>query len=327
MHAAALADSCTRLPSPKGVLSTALCDYLVSQNDVDAIQLTRVTASNRADFHLALWVLYQLHGTGFVGISARHEWNPNLIDLRGRMEDTFEHELRSRFTNVKLTEPFGNGLFAYISTFESPSVAQFAKTKATVDQMTELLMYRSIYHLHESDHSSWLIPRLPASAKAALAELQFGEFGQGSLERIHAEMFRRGMRDSGLDPRTGAYVSLAPVEVLEFNNIVSMFGLHGRFLGAALGHLAAFEATSSDPSRKMAQGLSRLDFPDSIIRYYQEHIEADAVHEQLVIRLMCEPLAVSHPELIPELVFGAFTCMDTERRFAHVLLEKWDHVN
>ena len=72
---------------------------------------------------------------------------------------------------------------------------------------------------------------------------------------------------------------------------MSLFGLHRRLRGAALGHLAAFEATSSLPSRRMAQGLA----PARAARrrwshYYDEHVEADAVHEQLAVRTICGAL-------------------------------------
>lgn len=174
-----------------------------------------------------------------------------------------------------------------------------------------------------SDPQAWLIPRFPYYAKASLAELQFDEFGQGRVDRLHANIFARGMSDLSLDNRAGAYIDIAPVEVLELNNAMSFFGLHLRLLGAALGHLAAFEATSSAPSRKVAQGLHLLSLAPSMIEYYDEHIEADAVHEQVVIRLLCEPVSRERPEITQEIFFAAFTCMDLEARFATWLLAKW----
>src|ERR1044072_2732129 len=95
------------------------------------------------------------------------------------------------------------------------------------------------------------------------------------------------MEASGLRPERGAYIDEAPVEALEQNNAVSMFGLQRRLRGAALGHLAAFEATSSLPSRRMVQGLERLGFPPEMVGYYAEHVEAAAVHEQVALRDVC----------------------------------------
>ena len=114
-----------------------------------------------------------------------------------------------------------------------------------------------------------------------------------------------------------------PLEVLEQNNAMSLLGLHRRLRGAALGHLAAFEATSSMPSRRMAQGLERLGFPAEIVGYYTEHVEADAVHEQLAARTICGRLVELEPALADEVFFGAFTCLDLEDRFARWMLAQW----
>ena len=91
-----------------------------------------------------------------------------------------------------------------------------------------------------------------------------------------------------------------------------------------MGHLAAFEMTSSLPSRKMAQGLDRLGLAGPMAAYYDEHVEADAVHEQLAARDICGTLAEDEPDQVPEILFGAFTCLDLEARFATALLTTWE---
>jgi hypothetical protein len=73
----------------------------------------------------------------------------------------------------------------------------------------------------------------------------------------------------------------------------------------------------------MAQGLARLGFPQEIIAYYDEHVEADAVHEQLAVRTICGTLVEAEPQLLGEVVFGAFTCLDLEDRFAQRMLAGW----
>jgi hypothetical protein len=89
------------------------------------------------------------------------------------------------------------------------------------------------------------------------------------------------------------------------NNVMSLFGLNRRLRAASLGFLAAFEATSSAPSRKIARGLQRLDFPPEIVEYYTEHVEADAVHEQLAVRTVCGTLIEEEPEQHANVWFGA----------------------
>jgi hypothetical protein len=164
---------------------------------------------------------------------------------------------------------------------------------------------------------------LPVAAKAALAELQYDEYGGGDPTRLHSHLFALGMDACGLPSADGPYVDDAPVEVLEQNNAQSMFGLQRRLRGAAMGHLAAFEATSSMPSRRMAQGLTRLDFPAAMVDYYSEHVEADAVHEQVAVHGICAELVRADPALAPDVWFGAWSCLHLEDRVAHRMLDTW----
>src|SRR5699024_3297041 len=104
---------------------------------------------------------------------------------------------------------------------------------------------------------SWAIPRLHGRAKAALVEIQADEYGGGRPERVHAQIYAKAMRGADLDDTYGAYVDVVPAITLASHNMMSMFGLNRRLLGAIVGHLAAFEMTSSIPNRLYGDGLDR----------------------------------------------------------------------
>ena len=127
----------------------------------------------------------------------------------------------------------------------------------------------------------------------------------------------------GLDPTPGVYVDEAPAEILEQNSAMTLFGMHRRLRGASVGHLAAFEATSSLPARRIAQGLVRLGLDGPMAEYFTEHVEADAVHDQLACRGICGGLVAAEPELLGDVFLGAFTALDLEARYAAVMLERW----
>jgi len=275
------------------------------------------------DVQITLWALYELHYRGFEDVDDALEWQPQLIELRRSLEAGFEQELRDRAPAHGPDGDFADAFFTVVADHDGPSLARYVQRDANREQVLELLRLRSIYHLKESDPTAWLVPRLPNSTKAALMELQFDEYGCGDPSALHAELFARGMDACGLRPEYGAYVDDAPVEVLEENNAMSLFGLNRRLRGAALGHLAAFEVTSSVPSRRIAQGMARLSLPDAMIGYYTEHVEADAVHEQLSVRTICGSLLDQEPGLRDDMFFGAFTCLDLEDRFARRMLEAW----
>lgn len=276
-----------------------------------------------ADAQITLWVLYKLHHRGFDDGADELEWDPKLIRVRRRLEAAFEATLRARTPELPEPSDFAQTFFDFVANHEGPSLSSQLHRSATTGQVHEFLRHKTIYHLKESDHTTWVIPRLSDPVKAAVVELQYDEYGAGDPNRLHATLFARGLKASGLDSTYGAYIDEVPVEVLEQNNAMSLFGLNRRLRAASLGFLAAFEATSSIPSRRIAQGLRRLEFPAEMIEYYTEHVEADAVHEQLAVRTICGTLLDEEPALLEDIFFGAWTSMDLEDRYADLMLRKW----
>jgi hypothetical protein len=311
----------TDLPKPRGRLSDVVLGAL---RDLPAAAVPRIDVAPESadDAAVTLWVLHELSYWGFEGVDDGAEVEPELVRVRGILERRLEADLRARWPGVPGVE-LASGFFDWVAAHEGPSLARHVQTDATRDQVLDLLRVRSVYHLKEADPTTWVIPRLPVAARAALVALQYDEYGVGDPARLHAHLFARGIEASGLRPERGAYVDEAPVEILEQNNAVSMFGLQRRLRGAAVGHLAAFEATSSLPSRRMAQGLERLGLPGELVEYYAEHVEADAVHEQIALREVCVALVREEPALEPDVWFGAWACLDLEDRTARALLDGW----
>jgi hypothetical protein len=310
----------TTIPKPRGSLSDAVLGRL---RDGGTGAVTTDPESDD-DAAITLWTLHELSYRGFDGVDDQAERDPDLLRVRRDLEDRLEADLRAAWPGVPEGLDLVADLHDWISEHDGPSLARHVQTEATEDQVMDLLRFRSVYHLKEADPTAWVVPRLPVRPKAALMELQFDEYGVGDPARLHANLFARGMEASGLRPEYGAYVDEAPSEFLDQNNALSMFGLQRRLRGAALGHLAAFEATSSMPSRRMAQGLERLGFPPEMIGYYTEHVEADAVHEQTALRDICGALVEEEPLVEPDVWFGAWACLELEDRTARRMLELWE---
>ncbi len=309
------------LPKPRGELTAALFEALRSAPAEGA--LLPGAADDDTDAALALWVLHELSYRGFEDVDDAAEWDLTALGLRVRLERELEDRLRGRWPGNPTDGYAADDLLAYVEADDGPSLAAYVQKRATRDEALELMRQRSVYHLKEADPVSWTVPRLPVRAQAALVELQFDEYGGGDPNRLHSHLFAKGLDAEGLRSEHGAYLDEATVETLEMNNAMSLFGLHRRLRGAAMGHLAAFEASSSVPSRKMAQGLDRLGFAEELVGYYTEHVEADAMHEQLAARAICGTLAEDEPGQVDGIWFGAFTCLDLEARFARSMLERW----
>jgi hypothetical protein len=82
--------------------------------------------------------------------------------------------------------------------------------------------------------------------------------------------------------------------------------------------------TSSEPSRRYSAGLRRLGFDERTTVFYDEHVEADAVHEQIASVDMCGSLVAEEPELAVDVLFGAACCLAMDGVAAHHLLGAWE---
>ncbi|KNY04911.1 hypothetical protein AKH00_15450 [Microbacterium sp. GCS4] len=279
------------------------------------------------DVQLALFLLYASSYGSLTGLDPAREWDAELIATRLTLEAAFEAALRASVPMPDLPEPsvdaVGRALFALAEADTGPSLSRYLAKKATRDQSTEFFMLRSIYTLREADPHSWAIPRLHGRAKAALVEIQSDEYGGGRPDRVHAEIFARAMRGAGLDDAYGTYVDDAPAITLASHNTMSLFGLNRRLVGSIVGHLAAFEMTSSIPNRLYAEGLRRLGYGDDVTDYFDEHVEADAVHEQIAARDLAGALAEDQPELLPDIMFGAAACLAVDGWAAGHMLDSW----
>jgi len=184
-------------------------------------------------------------------------------------------------------------------------------------------VHRSIYHLKEADPHTWGIPRLDGATKAALIAIQADEYGNGMAGRMHSELFRRTMRGLRLDDGYGGYLDLVPGITLAISNLMTLFGLHRSLRGALLGHLAVLEMTSSLPNRAYSRGLQRLGGSADARRFFEEHITADALHEQLAANDLCGGLVAQEPDLADDVLFGAACGLHLDDLFANHVLSSW----
>ncbi|MEV6597466.1 iron-containing redox enzyme family protein [Actinoplanes sp. NPDC051346] len=308
-----------KLPSPRGPVSDAVISTLATAPH----GLTVGDPGSDDDLHLSLFILYELHYRGWDGVDDTWEWHPDLLALRARLEAEFEAELR-RLPVPEHHADVPHALLAMTSETGGPSLSGYIRGRATYEQFREFATHRSVYHLREADPHTFAIPRLAGAPKAALIEIQIDEYGGGAVRRMHQEMFKETLTGLGLDTTYGAYVNVVPWQTLANNNLMSLFGLHRRWRGALLGHLAAYEMTSTGPNRAYGNGLRRLGGDASATRFYDEHVEADAVHEQIAAFDMCGSFSEAEPELAADVLFGARCVLTLEDRWAEYVLSRWE---
>jgi hypothetical protein len=317
------------LPDPRGPLSafvvTALTDPPGAVDPPPLPALEEPLADD--DFQLALYCCYELHYRGFDGVDEGWEWEPGLLAFRRALEAAFVQALTAAIgppSDTVAPEEMDLALRAILAADDAPSLSRYIERHATLEQVREFLVHRSAYQLKEADPHSFAIPRLEGPPKAAMVEIQADEYGGGRPERVHAVLFAKTLAAMGLDPAYGAYLDQIPGYTLATVNLMSLFGLHRRWRGAVTGHLALFEMSSSLPNGRYARGLRRLSAPEDAIDFFDEHVVADAVHENIAAVDLAGGLVRAEPQLGPDILWGARALVELEARQARTLLEAWE---
>jgi hypothetical protein len=310
-----------RLPEPRGPLSTAVQEYLRGSGPLPATGPGADAPVYGDDLQLALYLCYELHYRGFEGVAPDLEWDPELLRTRAALEDRFLAALRADATrHERLDDALAEIL---VEPVEATGVSHFLRDKGELWQLREYAAQRSLYHLKEADPHAWVLPRLRGRAKAAMAAVEFDEYGGGRADRVHARLFADLMTDLGLDTTYGRYLDAACAELLVTVNLMSLFGLHRSLRGALVGHFATVEITSSPGSRRLAEAMRRTGAGPAAEHFYDEHVEADAVHEQVVRHEVIGGLLEDEPHLAPDIAFGVDATVFVEDRLGERLLADW----
>ncbi|MCG8923414.1 iron-containing redox enzyme family protein [Lentzea sp. CC55] len=312
-------DNRVKLPSPRGQLSEAVIDALNGERG-RPIPFAAADPFGE-DLTIALHVLYELHYGGFDGVDPDWEWDPDLLRLRAQVEQAFLGALRSEVEGGSDLDAALEALL--VEHVPGTGVSHHLRDNGTWEEMREYFAHRSVYHHKEADPHAWVIPRLRGRAKAALVAVEFDEFGGGKADRMHSRLYADLLEGAGMSSEYLSYLDDVPAPAIAIVNMMSLFGLHRSLRGALVGHFAAAEITTAPSAHRMAQALTRLEADPRCVEFFTEHIEADAVHEQIMRRDVIGSLLEQEPELKPDVVFGIQATELLEERLANHLLSSW----
>ena len=308
------------LPAPRGPISASVLSAL--RGELPEFPAVDDSSPYGEDFQLALYCCYEPHYRGFQGVDADLEWDPALLAFRAELEKAFIDALRDDVpAGTDVDSELQALLVEHVDAF---GLSHHLRRHGEMWQLREYVAHRSLYHLKEADPQSFVIPRLDGPPKVALMTVQYDEYGAGDPERLHSKLFADMMFELGLSDAYGAYLDSAPAEMLAEVNFMSLCGLHRGLRAALIGQFATVELTSSPGSDRLVKAMRRLDCGPAAIRFYAEHVEADAVHEQLIRRGVIAPLLRTEPELAADVVFGVRSSTFLATRLEDRLLHHWN---
>ncbi|MGC4961270.1 iron-containing redox enzyme family protein [Gordonia sp. DT218] len=313
------------LPASRGRLSAALIEALEGERPLELPIGVDEADPYGDDLQLALYVAYEMHYTGWTGVRDDREWDIQILAFRRELERHFLAAVRA---DIGPADDFSSPEIEMnrlcVEPADGDGVSFILRDSGSWRQFRDMFAMRSLYHLKEADPHAWAIPRLRGAAKAAFVAVEFDEFGGGRAEAVHQDLFADLLAAADLRPDYLAYLDGAPGWALAPVNLMSLFGLHRSLRGATVGHLAATEITSPPGSQRLLSGLERLDAPETCRHFYAEHVEADAVHEQILRHDVVGELVRAEPNLEADVVFGIRGFLLVEDAFDRGLRSVWE---
>ena len=195
-----------QLPLHRGPVSRALTDSLRDGTPLDVAALLPLVEAGAdvvrdEDLQLALWTAYELHYGGLDGVDDAREWDPELLRVRGALETRLEDRLR------ELTAAGGRGArrprgrrgpdVRQTNATDGPSLSRFLQREATAEQFREVLVHRSVYQLKEADPHTFVVPRLPGSARSRSSSSSSTSTAPGGPSASTRGCSRRGWPSAG----------------------------------------------------------------------------------------------------------------------------------
>lgn len=314
------------LPRPRGPWSRAVAGTLLGGSEEPSLG----HEPDLDDLHLALYLAYLPRFRAIPGVDPEVLWHPPLLSLTRRLERYAEDDLRTLLdASAPAGErdedaPISQRLKARVAAWEArtPSASSFIAREADEDAIRTFLIEKSAYHLIEADPHTLALPRMHGLAKGAFVEIQMDEYGAGDPAQMHQALFADVLTGVGIEPDILALVDRVPGETLAITTTVTRFASHPSMLGETIGHLAAFEMTSTGPNARYAQGMRRVFGEDVDARFFDVHVVADAAHEQIAMADLAGGAVADGLATPASILRGADACLAVDARAATRFIDR-----
>ena len=182
-----------------------------------------------------------------------------------------------------------------------PDVYRWVATSASLDQLRTFLALEGGPDGGFDDLVAACQIGLDGEPKLELARNYWDEMGNGTLDRVHTELYRKLSRSLRLPdvPREGL-----PVEALRRSALGSLVGTNRHLQPEMVGALGLLELQAGPRCRAVVEGLRRLGASDDALDFYVEHAQTDPRHGKDWLDNVITPLG-RNPRWAAGMVRGA----------------------
>ena len=238
------------LPEARGDLTFALVDAL-RRDDPDCCPRPSSPAADPLtddELQLALWICYELHYRGFDDVGADGSGSPSCSACAASSRRSLLGALRARVAVPGRTRPVAAAAARTRRLRRRPVAVAVHAAQANRDAVPRVRDAPLGLPAEGGRPAQLGDPPAERPAKAALVEIQADEYGGGELRADALRALpRRCCAASGSTTPTAPTSTRCPASRSRVSNVMSLFGLHRALRGALVGHLAAYEMTSSAP--------------------------------------------------------------------------------
>jgi hypothetical protein len=148
----------------------------------------------------------------------------------------------------------------------------------------------------------------------SLMKIFMDEYGNGNLERKHSSLFKKAMASCGLEIHPHCYFEDYLPTSLMMANYFHFICKSPKHFFKYLGAMYYAEATTTCFFQKLKAAFQEALGPTSMdLSYFEEHIEVDQLHREIVLRELIIPAIETYGDSILQDVYEGF---ETFRRLA-----------
>lgn len=283
------------LPPARGPISQGVVDFVTGRGSEILDASSGVAGQpHDDDFHAALWMLNVLQVADFEDVDPQRVASLRMRTLHWYLEQTFEGQLR-RLVPERPVDRLLPHLHELIG---RPGTTRGSSPQA----VRRRFLAKAPYLAWEADPHTLALARIEAPLKAALVDIQSGEYGLGHAS-THAQIYRGCLEALGTTVTDA--VASAPACSLAFANSAWLFGRDRRMRGAAVGQLCLLELDSVDPCLREKGCWDAADLPAAARRWYDVHALADVEHAEVITEQLVPTIEQQTPWLSAEAAWGA----------------------